>query len=489
MPGGRGAGVGGTAGELGHLFRQAGDAPATRVDAGALAGGLGGPGGDLTALVLDAALGLVLIGVLQALEAALEKLAFDPARLAVGLGGTLRVGGATAGSGRRREALGVVGRHVGPGPHTVKGEPDMGTEVGLVVRAELRDGRVGRHQVVKELLHGREVLEVTGRLLHQVLIHRGQPGGQRVGHLGRVQVLGEQRAPQRQQQVEELCVPLAAEAEQTVVHQVPVLGRGPPPGVRLKYRAELALRQRAGVGGQQAEVDAKALAGDEERHPHAVGVPVRPHADDQRDRLGRRVFLGSLGSGYRAPELHPDVAVLRLLAPVEQVGLHRPVLAGERVEAAGVRHAVQDEREEDFQCLGLARAVVAAQRQAAVAERPLLVHVVPHVDHAGPRTAHRCGLSPYWRSCRSPQFPRDGPSLTRCRGAGFPLRQDVPGSAGSYGPSTGVLALRPTSGELEEIPRGVHVPVNDQAARIAQVGALGQAQLGFHRTATRARLR
>ena len=88
--------------ELGHLFRQAGDAAAAGVDAGALAGDLGGPGGDLAALVLDAALGLVLIGVLQALEAALEKLAFDPARLAIGLGGTLRVGGAAAGGGRRR---------------------------------------------------------------------------------------------------------------------------------------------------------------------------------------------------------------------------------------------------------------------------------------------------------------------------------------------------------------------------------------------------
>jgi len=40
-----------------------------------------------------------------------------------------------------------------------------------------------------------------------------------------------------------------------------------------------------------------------------------------------------------------------------------PVLAGERVEAAGVGHAVEDEREEDLQGLGLARAVVAAQRR------------------------------------------------------------------------------------------------------------------------------
>ena len=164
----------------------------------------------------------------------------------------------------------------------------MGAEVGLVVGAELADGRVGGDQVVEQLLHGREVLEVAGGLLHQVVVDRGQAGGQRVGHLGRVQVLGQQRAPQRQQQVKELGVALPAEAEQAVVHQVPVLGRGPPPGVGLKDGAELAFGQRAGVGRQQAEVHAEALAGDEERHPHAVGVPVRPHADDERHGLGAR---------------------------------------------------------------------------------------------------------------------------------------------------------------------------------------------------------
>ena len=83
------------------LAGQAGDAAAAGVDAGALAGDLGGAGGDLAALVLDAALGLVLLGVLQAVEAALEPLALGPAGLAVGVGGALRVGGAAAGGGGR----------------------------------------------------------------------------------------------------------------------------------------------------------------------------------------------------------------------------------------------------------------------------------------------------------------------------------------------------------------------------------------------------
>ena len=80
-------------------------AAAAGVDAGALAGDIGGPGGDLAALVLDAALGLVLLGVLQALEAALQALALGPAGLAVGLGGALGVGGAGAGGGRAAPAV------------------------------------------------------------------------------------------------------------------------------------------------------------------------------------------------------------------------------------------------------------------------------------------------------------------------------------------------------------------------------------------------
>ena len=85
-----------------------------------------------------------------------------------------------------------------------------------------------------------------------------------------------------------------------------------------------------------------------------------------------------------AAELHPHVAVLGVLAPVEQVGLHGAVLAAERVEPPRVQPAVQDEREQDFEGLGLPGAVVAAQRQPAVAEGELLVEVIPEVDDPGP---------------------------------------------------------------------------------------------------------
>ena len=295
-----GAAAGDAVGELADGGGLVLEPAAVPVEAVALAGDLGGAGGDLAALVLDPALGLVLLGVPEPGQAALERLALGPAGLPVGLGRPLRGDGDAAGGGRPRQPLGVIGGDVGPGLHPVQCELHMGTEVGLIVRPELAHGRVGGGQVVEELLHGGEVLEVPGGLLDEVVIDRGQTGGQRVRDLDRVKVLGQQRAAQRQQQVEELGVPLPAEAEQAVIDQVPVLGRGPPPGVRLEDGAELALGQRAGVGRQQPEVHPDPLAGDEERHPDAVGVPVGAHADDQRHGLGVG-FVGFVGAvGPRA---------------------------------------------------------------------------------------------------------------------------------------------------------------------------------------------
>ena len=77
-------------------------------------------------------------------------------------------------------------------------------------------------------------------------------------------------------------------------------------------------------------------------------------------------------------------------------------------------------------------------------------------------------MSALGRSYRSRQLPGGG--------AGFLVHRDEPGEAGSYSPSAGVLTLRPTDGELEQIPRRVHVPVDDQAAR--GVSGLGEKAAG-----------
>src|SRR5258708_715054 len=100
-----------------------------------------------------------------------------------------------------------------------------------------------------------------------------------------------------------------------------------------------------------------------------------------------------------------------------------------------------------------------------------------------PGKAEPLRMSTQWRSCRSPALPWDGPGLARGSGAGFLVRWRLPGNAGAYAASAGVLALRPTGGEVEQVTGGVHIPVDEEAARLARVLPLGQGQLGFHRAA------
>src|SRR5436305_3491858 len=96
----------------------------------------------------------------------------------------------------------------------------------------------------------------------------------------------------------------------------------------------------------------------------------------------------------------------------------------------------------------------------------------------------------------SRRLPGGGPDLTRDCGAGFLLLpacaelRPLPGRAGSYTISAGVgpvsgAGSRPTGGtwiaarlqsESKQVPRGVLVPVHDQAARLAGERPLGQRQ-------------
>ncbi len=85
-------------------------------------------------------------------------------------------------------------------------------------------------------------------------------------------------------------------------------------------------------------------------------------------------------------------------------------------------------------------------------------------------------------------MPGGGPGLIRVRGAGFLFRRRVPGWAGSYSSSAGVYALRPTGGELQQVARGVDVPVCDQAARITCEQALCERQAWLSPSARRAGL-
>ena len=118
---------------------------------------------------------LILLGVLQPVEAAAQLFAFAAPsvspRLGVLLGRectpVLRRGGG--------DLLRVGGRRADPGLHAVQLVLHVRPQVGRVVRQEVPHRGVRRGQVVEELLHGGEVLEVARRLLHQVLVDGAQP--------------------------------------------------------------------------------------------------------------------------------------------------------------------------------------------------------------------------------------------------------------------------------------------------------------------------
>ena len=334
------------------------------------------------------------VAVLQCREPGAEGIDADPGRLP-GFPSPLFLPSGRGGFvDRGDDRSDVPGGGVHPGRDLVGLVPGVGPEVAGVLGEEGADRRVGGGQVVVLLLDGGQVLEVPGGLLDQVFVDRAEASRQGAGHLDRVEVLGQQRPAQRDQQVQQLCVTFPAQAEQPGVHGV-LVGAAPVTegGVAAEDGGELLGGQRAGVRGQQAEVDAHPLVRDEEGGAGALPVFVRGQADDQSDGLLACVGV-LLGAGLRgvcgvgrlrgAAELHPHVAVLGVLPPVQQVGLHGAVLAAERVEPPRVQPAVQDEREQHFERLGLTGAVVAAQRQPAVAERELLVEVIPEVDDPGP---------------------------------------------------------------------------------------------------------
>src|SRR5438876_7640295 len=82
-------------------------------------------------------------------------------------------------------------------------------------------------------------------------------------------------------------------------------------------------------------------------------------------------------------------------------------------------------------------------------------------------------------------------------GGGDGLPVAVPGArgAGLLRVSSGLVYRRPATrggravGQGGQVASGVEIPVHDQAAPLAPEHPLGQAQLGFHRAATRAGLR
>lgn len=163
------------------------------------------------------------------------------------------------GGAQRGGALGGLGA---PGGEPVRGGAGVDPQIGGVAREEGAGGVVGGGQPLQGALHGLHVVEGTGGLGDQVVVERAQARGEGVGELGRVEVLRELRTAQREDQGEQLLVPLSAEAEQALVDGDAIVGRG---GDQLasELGGELLLRHRPVVVRQEGEVLTDAAFGDE----------------------------------------------------------------------------------------------------------------------------------------------------------------------------------------------------------------------------------
>jgi hypothetical protein len=135
-----------------------------------------------------------------------------------------------------------------------------------------------------------------------------------------------------------------------------------------QYRARRADQVEIGVG---------ALVGDEEPAGRDAPAGHRLEAAAERQVCGYAMLV-------QAAELQPGVAEPLLVAAAEQeVPLHPFGGICVRRHPVGRQLAVEQERQGEREHLGLARAVVAAQQQVAVAEAELLVVVEKQVDQAG----------------------------------------------------------------------------------------------------------
>ena len=112
--------------------------------------------------------------------------------------------------------------------HHVAGCARVGAQVGGVAGEERRRGLVGLDEPLQDALQVLDVAEGMGRLFEQGGVERAEAVGQRAGQTLRVEVLGQLRAPQGQDEGEELLEAFLAQSEK--------------PGVDGKAGAHLACR-------------------------------------------------------------------------------------------------------------------------------------------------------------------------------------------------------------------------------------------------------
>ena len=269
------------------------------------------------------------------------------------------------------------------------------------------------------LIGGREPLERAADFLHvaertrsfedQLIVEWTETVGECLRKALRVEVLRELGAAKRENEIDQLVVALHTETEHSRVDGCAVVEGTVGDGIAAELFGQLLLGERTIVVADQREVDSDAAVGDEVPAGDLVVGAGCAHADAHGHRLG--IFEGA------AAELHPHVGVRAVLTPVEQVGLHRALFTGERVEAPRFDAAVEDEREQDLEGLGLAGSVGSPQNQSTVGERELLVSVIPEVDDSSPSRSEAGVAHTFSTSDSSPLGEGSGPNSSTGSGA------------------------------------------------------------------------
>ncbi|MBF6139163.1 hypothetical protein IU484_03785 [Nocardia farcinica] len=300
---------------------------------------------------------------------------------AVGVVGAVLRGGALGLAPLPQRARGEQRRarvrdRVEPGTNLVDLRFRLDRKVFAIHVDESTGGGVGVHEPFEgapDLLH---VAEGAGRVQDQLIVERAQAVGEGLREPARIEILGQLRTAQRENQIDELVVALRAEAEHARIDRRPILHRPVHDRVGADLFGELFAGQRAVVGADEREVHSHPAVGHEIPARHLVRGAGGAHADADRDDLG----IGP----PPARELHPHIRIRRILLAIQQIRLHRAFLTRERVQPARLDTAVEHEREQHLESLRLARPVGPAQHQPAVGEAELLIAVVPQVDDPGP---------------------------------------------------------------------------------------------------------
>ena len=177
------------------------------------------------------------------------------------------------------------------------------------------------------------------------------------------------------------------QAEDLGVELLPVVPAGvEDPALVVDLLPELVLEERDALRREEMEIAPHPPPGEEVPGIDPAGPLGGAQTAAQRPADLPRLAAALPVRITEPPQLQPDIADAALVAAVlEQVPLHRAGGAAERIEALRREIRVEQEGEENLQCLRLAASIFTAQDEASVLEAEFLLVVLPEIEDAGPQ--------------------------------------------------------------------------------------------------------